>query len=158
VDKVTVRDAVIAESHAIHAVLSEAFVPHRDYYTEEAYNITVCKRQEIQRRIDDKLTDVIVATHQGMIVGTAALHYKEQGRLYLSSMAVKPMSQGKGIGYYLLKEVEQRAKKKKCTVILLECCEFLKMAIGLYKRMGYERTGKKRPYYGVEVFEMEKSL
>ena len=102
--------------------------------------------------------DVLVAVYDGHIVGTAAMHYREAGKVYLSSMAVDPMTQGKGIGYYLLNTVEQRARDKGCSIISLECCEFLKMAIGLYRRMGYERTGNKRPYYGVEVFEMQKRL
>jgi ribosomal-protein-alanine N-acetyltransferase len=158
VDKVEVRDAVVADVEAIQETLSHAFQRYKKYYTEEAYNITVCTLQEIERRIEDSETDVLVATCQGQIAGTATLHFKEQGRLYLSSMAVKPTAQGKGIGFYLLREAERRAKVKNCDVVSLECCEFLKMAIGLYKRMGYKRTGQKRPYYGVEVFEMQKLL
>lgn len=157
-ESIEVRDAAVGESQIIHAILSEAFLPYRNYYTEKAYNITVCTSQEIERRIGDRAIDVLVATRRGMIVGTAALLYREHGELYLSSMAVNPRTQGKGVGYCLLKEVEQRAKNKECSIISLECCEFLKMAIGLYKRMGYERTGAKRPYYGVEVFEMQKRL
>lgn len=157
-DNIEIRDAVKSEVADIHEILSQAFHPYRDQYTQQSYDITVCSPKEIRRRIEDKAMDVLVALRKGQIAGTAALHYRERGRLYLSSMAVNPKTQGKGIGYYLLKEVEQRAQKNGCSVISLECCEFLKMAIGLYTRMGYERTGNKRPYYGVEVFEMQKRL
>ena len=157
-DDIIIRSAVLHEADMIHKILVDAFSPYKEYYTRQAYNITVCSPEEIGRRIADKTTDVLVALRDGQIAGTAALHYEELGRLYLSSMAVDPATQGKGVGYYLLKAVEERARDKGCFTISLECCEFLKMAIGLYKRMGYERTGRKRPYHGVEVFEMQKQL
>lgn len=155
---VTVREATTPDVNNIHDVLSEAFQPYRKYYTEEAYNVTVCSPQEIMRRIGDNQFDVLVAEYKKQVVGTATTNVKDEGEVYLSSMGVRPTVQGKGAGYYLLKAVEYRAGKKGCKFISLECCEFLKMAIGLYKRMGYKRTGRKRPYYGVEVFEMQKRL
>jgi ribosomal protein S18 acetylase RimI-like enzyme len=155
---IEIRNAVDTENDAIHEILSEAFKPYRECYTEQAYGITICSPEEIGQRIDDSMTDVLVAVYEDQIVGTATLHLREKGKLYLSSMAVIPATQGKGVGYYLLQAVERRAKEKNCTVISLECCEFLRMAIGLYKRMGYKRTGRKRPYYGVEVFEMQKLM
>lgn len=155
---IEIRDAVAFEVENIHEILAHAFQPYRDQYTQQSYEITVCSPEEIRRRIDDKAIDVLVAVCEGEIVGTASLHYREAGGLYLSSMAVSPKVQGRGIGYYLLKAVEERAQEKGCSVISLECCEFLKMAVAMYKRMGYERTGYRRPYYGVEVFEMKKQL
>ena len=158
VDEIAVRDAVEYDVGLIHEILSEAFQPYRDYYTEEAYDVTVCSTREIKRRIDDNRFDVLVAVRKDQIVGTATLQLMEKGISYLSSMAAKPAVQGKGIGYCLLSTIEDRAREKRCSVVSLECCEFLKMAIGLYKRMGYKRTGRKRPYYGVEVFEMQRRL
>jgi N-acetylglutamate synthase-like GNAT family acetyltransferase len=155
---IIIRSAVTSDVNMIHEVLVDAFSPYKEHYTQQAYDMTVCARDEVSRRIEDKTIDVLVAVREGQVVGTAALHYKEVGKLYLSSMVVNPVVQGKGIGYYLLKAVEERARDKGCSVISLECCEFLKMAIALYRRMGYERTGHKRPYYGVEVFEMQKRL
>ena len=155
---IEIRDAVASEADNIHEILSQAFLPYRDQYTQQAYDITVCLPGEIRRRMGDDTIEVLVALLKGQIAGTASLHYRDAHKLYLSSMAVSPKMQGKGIGYYLLLAVEQRAQQKGCSVISLECCEFLKMAIGLYKRMGYERTGRTRPYYGVETFEMQKHL
>jgi len=157
-DEITVRDASENDVGLIHDVLSEAFRPYRDYYTEESYSVTVCSPQEIMRRIEDSQVDVLVAEYKKQIVGTATINMGEKERVYLSSMAVRPKVQGKGVGYYLLHAVEFLARKKGRKIVALECCEFLKMAIGLYRRMGYMRTGYKRPYYGVEVFEMQKRL
>jgi N-acetylglutamate synthase-like GNAT family acetyltransferase len=157
-DAITIRDALESDAGLIHAILSEAFRPYREHYTEEAYNVTVCSVQEIIRRIDDDRFDVLVAEYNNQVVGTAAMYMSKKGKVYLSSMAVRPTVQGKGAGYYLLKTVEHRARERDCEVVVLECCEFLRMAIGLYKRMGYKRTGRKRPYHGVEVFEMQRQL
>jgi len=157
-DAITIRDALESDAGLIHAILSEAFRPYREHYTEEAYNVTVCSVQEIIRRIDDDRFDVLVAECKNQVVGTATINMTEKGKVYLSSMGVRPTVQGRGAGYYLLKAVEYRTGKRGCEFVSLECCEFLKMAIGLYKRMGYKRTGRKRPYYGVEVFEMQKRL
>jgi N-acetylglutamate synthase-like GNAT family acetyltransferase len=158
VSEIAVRDAFENDLAMIHEVLLEAFHPYRIHYTKEAYDITVCSPQEMKRRLDDDRFKILVAEYGGQIVGTATMKIKEKGILYLSSMAVKPAVQGKGVGYHLLKAIEQRARKKRCSRIILECCEFLRLAIGLYIRVGYERTGNKRPYYGIEVFEMQKRL
>ena len=104
------------------------------------------------------LVDVLVAQLEDEIIGTVTLTQRIPESAYLSSMAVKPSAQGRAVGYLLLIEAERRARNRKCAFISLECCEFLKMAIALYKRMGYKRTGHSRPYHGVEVFEMKKRL
>jgi ribosomal protein S18 acetylase RimI-like enzyme len=153
-----IRDASPEDAAAIHEVLSQAFMPYKKYYTGEAYNITVCSLDEIRNRINSTAFDMLVAVAEERIVGTAALLQKEPGILYLGSMAVTPDMQGRSIGYVLLEEVEHRAREKGCMTISLECYEPLKMAIGLYQRMGYTRTGRSRPYYGIEVFEMQKKL
>ncbi|MBE0432812.1 GNAT family N-acetyltransferase [candidate division WOR-3 bacterium] len=155
---IEIRDAVTRDIRDIHETLSEAFQPYRKCYTEEAYDITVCSYQEIANRINNEQVDVLVAESNGSIVGTGAARVKDEGKLYLSSMAVRPAVQGKGVGYYLLTEIERRAKIRQCDVISLECCEFLKMAICLYRRFGYNRTGLVRPYHGIQVFEMKKRL
>jgi N-acetylglutamate synthase-like GNAT family acetyltransferase len=136
-----IRDASPEDAAAIHEVLSQAFMPY-----------------EIRNRINSTAFDMLVAVAEERIVGTAALLQKEPGILYLGSMAVTPDMQGRSIGYVLLEEVEHRAREKGCMTISLECYEPLKMAIGLYQRMGYTRTGRSRPYYGIEVFEMQKKL
>jgi ribosomal protein S18 acetylase RimI-like enzyme len=142
-----IRDAFPEDAAAIHEVLSNAFLPYRKYYTDDAYNITVCSLDEIKRRVQDAAFDVLVAIAEDRIVGTAALSIKEPGVLYLGSMAVMPDVQGSGIGFVLLEEVEHRAREKGCTIISLECYEPLKTAIALYKRVGYTRTGRSRPHY-----------
>ena len=156
--KVEIRDARASDANIIHGILADAFLPYKDKYTEEAYENTVCPPHEIAERIDDALFDVLVAQLEDEIIGTVTLNQRSRESAYLSSMAVKPTAQGKAVGCLLLIEAERRARNRKCIFVSLECCEFLKMAIGLYRRMGYKRTGTSRPYYGVEVFEMKKRL
>ena len=156
--KVEIRDARAADVDIIHGILADAFLPYKTKYTEEAYHITVCPPKEIAERIEDMFVDVLVAQLEDEIIGTVTLTQRSQKSAYLSSMAVKPTAQGKAVGYLLLIEAERRARDRKCAFVSLECCEFLKMAVGLYRRMGYERTGRERPYHGVQVFEMKKRL
>lgn len=155
---IVVRNATTADAEAICALLADAFAPYRGHYTVAAYTLTLCSREIITGRIMDPSFDVILATRDDRIVGTATLDIPKPGVLYLRSMAVSRSMQGKGIGFILLQECERRARLKNCGIISLECFAPLKMAIALYRRTDYQMTGKKREYGGIEVFEMNKTI
>lgn len=155
---IMIREAEIADVDSICVLLADAFAPYRGYYSAEAYDLTVCSRATMMNRILDSEFDVIVALHDNRVGGTATLNAAKPGIMYLRSMAVSRSMQGRGIGYALLQQCEDRARSRKCGIISLECFEPLKMAISLYRRMGYKRTGAARDYAGIEVFEMQKMI
>ena len=152
----TIRTAQPGDARETHQILSEAFEPYRPCYSAEAYEVTVPSPREIEERISDPGTDVLVAVHDDEIVGTVTIHVEAEGELRVGSMAVKPTFQGQGIGCELPGEIERLAREKSCPMISLESFEPLTKAITLYERFGFERTGKERPYHGITIFEMRK--
>lgn len=154
--EVKIRGAVREEIQEIHRVLSESFKPYQKDYTEGAYSATVVSPDEIEKRINDPEIEVLVAVYDDKIIGTATINLQGQEELYIASMGVRPATQGKGAGQRILEEIQRRARQKKCKTISLECHEPLKSAIKLYERFGFRRTGRKRAYHGIEIFEMKK--
>jgi ribosomal-protein-alanine N-acetyltransferase len=151
-----IRLARATEAKEIHQILSEAFEPYRPSYTAEAYSVTVPSPREIEQRIRDPRTDVLVAALHDEVIGTVTVHEKAENELHAGSMAVNPNFQGQGIGQRLLEEVERLARERSRPTISLESFEPLTKAIALYERYGFERTGKERPYHGITIFEMRK--
>ncbi|MDD3492336.1 MAG: GNAT family N-acetyltransferase [Candidatus Thermoplasmatota archaeon] len=153
-----IREAKPGDGEDVHRILSHAFDPYRSYYTEEAYSATVLSPREIENRIRAGHMVVLVATCHGVAVGTVSLKPEGEGRIYLQSMAVEPHYQGQAIGKQILSRVETFAKQRKCKHLSLECYHPLIKALGLYEKSGFRVTGKKRNYYGIEIFEMTKEL
>lgn len=153
-----IREAKNIDIQSIYEVLSDAFQSYRQDYTEEAYNATVISPDEIEKRMNEKRTEMLVIVYHNKIVGTATITMTRNSKLYIRSMAVRPHIQRSGIGSLLLEEIDMRARQKKCTIISLECYEPLTKAIKLYERHGFSRTGKTRSYHGITIFEMEREL
>ncbi len=110
--------------------------------------------REIENRINAQETDVLVAIYDNKIVGTASITMENKGNLHIRSMAVKPDYQGKGIGWRVLQEINQLAKKRQCNTITLECFKPLTKAISLYEKFGFRKTGRISYLYGIRIFEM----
>jgi ribosomal protein S18 acetylase RimI-like enzyme len=152
-----IKKAQSDDIQEIYKVLSQAFNPYRQYYTEGAYRATVISPHEIEKRITEKETDVLVAICNSKIVGTASIEVQE-GNVHVCSMAVKPHHQGKSVGWRVLQEINELAKKRHCKTITLECFEPLTKAVSLYEKFGLKRTGRRRNLYGIIVFEMMKRV
>jgi ribosomal protein S18 acetylase RimI-like enzyme len=157
-NKINIRKAKIYDSDEILRVLSHAFEPYKGYYTEEAHKATILNHQEIENRIRDKKVEILVALYENIIVGTITLRFEKNGNIYLQSMAIIPNYQGKGVGKQMLERVEITAKQRKGTTMSLECYYLLKKAVDFYKKSGFYITGRKRNYYGIQIFEMVKEL
>ncbi|MFX0185049.1 MAG: GNAT family N-acetyltransferase [Candidatus Hodarchaeota archaeon] len=155
---IRIRRATIKDVHEIYEILSESFKPYHQYYTPEAYQKTVNSPIVIKKRIMSQKKEVLVVTYRKEIVGTASLTKQRKGRFHIRSMAVKPNYQNKGIGKCILEKIDKIAKEGHTKIISLECFEPLTNAIGLYERLGYRRTDKKRNYHGISIFEMIKEL
>jgi ribosomal protein S18 acetylase RimI-like enzyme len=155
---IEIRKAKHSDIYVIHKVLAEAFQPYRHDYTEEAFNATVVPPDEIEKRLQEPRTVVLVVEYRHIIIGTATILMHKRGELYIQSMAVRPTTQKRGIGHRLLEEIDRHARHKKCTTVSLECYEPLTKAIALYEKHGYKRTGKTRSYHGITIFEMKKEI
>ncbi len=156
--RIVFRTATRDDAGDIHALLAEAFEPYRGDYTVEAYEATVVPVDEIERRIDDPDTEVLIAVWAGKVFGSVTVTPLDRESIYIKSMAVASGFQGRGIAYELLKRIEQTAISGGHTKLVLDCYEPLTKAIALYERFGFRRTGKNNPYHGIVVFEMTKKI
>ncbi len=148
----------IKDASVIHSILYDAFKYIEPLYTKEAFEATVVSISDLERRIKNHEYDVLIAHFNNEAAGTASLKLDGAHNLYLMSMAVAPKFHGKGLGNAILKEVQKIALHRDCLTISLETSEPLKNAIRLYEKFGFKRTGMKRDYHGVTIFEMVKQI
>jgi ribosomal protein S18 acetylase RimI-like enzyme len=153
-----IRLANSSDTENIYHILSEAFKSYKKHYTKEAYKATVISIDEIEKRIKNHEINILVTLFNDRIVGTASIFEKNHNNLYISTMAVNPHYQKKGIGYQLLEYISNFARKKNFHQLSLESFKPLKSAIRLYEKYGFKKTGKKRYYYDIEIFEMIKYI
>jgi len=155
--RITIRKAKKNEVFDIHKLLFLSFFPYNKYYTKKAYDETVLSPQKIRKHMSDKTRDVLVVIIDLKIIGTVTLTNKKNS-LYISSMAVSPEYQKSGMGWNMLEEVIRLAKTKGLNKLSLETFNKLIPAINLYNKFGFKRNGKKRDFFGIEIFEMVKKL
>ena len=141
----------------VSLILSAAFKPYKKYYTNEAYTATILSPRVIKQRIENKESEFFVVIYKNEIVGTISL-LLSRNLIYLSSMAVKPKYQKQGVGYFILEEVIKIALSKNTKKLLLESFKPLSCAISLYNHFRFKKTGNKRNYNGIEIFEMCKYI
>ncbi|MFX0132775.1 MAG: GNAT family N-acetyltransferase [Candidatus Hodarchaeota archaeon] len=152
-----IRKGNYCDINDIHSVLLEAFKPYKKFYTSKALIATILTPDEIKNRLGKKDTTVSVVLYNNNIVGTVTIFWSKNN-LFILSMAVKPNFQGKGIGKYIIEEIIKIAKKTNIKYIFLESFLPLTKAVNLYNQFGFNRTGKKRNYFGIEIFEMKKKI
>ena len=65
----------------------------------------------------------------------------------LQNIGVAPAWQGRGIGYLLVNDLQQRAKQQGVGQIFLEVRASNQTAISLYRRTGFKIYGRRKGYY-----------
>ena len=81
-----------------------------------------------------------VVERQGQVVGTAAYYPIERGNqaVEIRKMYLLPALRGKGLGKYLLQQLEETIAAKGFKEIWIETASVLKEAVQLYQRSGYQ--------------------
>ncbi|WHY67835.1 GNAT family N-acetyltransferase [Neobacillus sp. SuZ13] len=130
-------------------------------YEEHAHNIPQEHWQALKQSISSDAdlqenVERIVAEIDGSIVGSVALFpaktdaYKglvdELDYPEIRMLAVTPHARGKGVAGALISECMRRAKVQGFPAIGLHTADFMKSAMRLYERMGFERL----PQYDFE--------
>ena len=90
-------------------------------------------------------------------IGIVAIRETAAG-FELMKMRVIPTYQGKGIGKKLCQKAIEFAKSKRAKSIVLSTTSDLKIAIGLYEKMGFKITDRKSSTYDVCDCMMEMHL
>lgn len=88
-----------------------------------------------------------VVEQQGKLVGTAAYYPVQRGEkaVEIRKMYLSPAARGKGLGKFLLQQLEQAIANRGFRTIWLETDSVFKEAIKLYESRGYQ------PITGVET-------
>jgi GNAT superfamily N-acetyltransferase len=116
---------------------------------------------------DLRHSHVFVARDRGRIIGTLRLatrkpwaidlaHFTPVARpLFLTSMAVAPKSQRRGVGRFCMSEVVQLARRSKADAIILDAFDHPAAGAGdFYRKCGYRETGRVS-YRGVPLIYFE---
>lgn len=104
------------------------------------------RTEERMQQSRERLTNIlenerrILAKIQGRVVGVSRVT-KEEDRNELRSLYVHPEFQGKGVGTALWKAAHAFLDAQKDT--FLEVAEYNERAIGFYRGLGFEDTGKR---------------
>jgi len=125
---------------------------------DQLYEIeTACFRREAftKKQIAQLLMDYnsisLLARYSGKAVGfiIGRISVEEEGLAgHILTLDVLPAQRGRGIGRRLLHEVESIFAQKNISESYLEAREDNVAALRLYERMGYEKIGKLKNYYG----------
>lgn len=113
--------------------------------------------KELLQRPD---TTILLCKEENELLGCVELR-KDNQKLYLGMLSVKPNSQRKGIGKKLLMEAEVYAMGIGCIKIYMTVISIRKELIDWYVRHGYELTGEKKPFilpdirWGIPKQELE---
>lgn len=92
---------------------------------------------EPQRYILDPGGAILMAQHQGALVGTCALIYEGHGVYELAKMAVSPAAQGLGIGWALGQAAVAKARQLGARRLELLSNSRLLPALALYRKLGF---------------------
>jgi ribosomal protein S18 acetylase RimI-like enzyme len=90
-------------------------------------------------------TVIMIYQENAEILGCVELR-KEQHKLYLGMLSVKPDTQGKGIGKKLLTAAEVHAQEQQCSSIFMTVISIRSELIDWYVRHGYSLTGERKPF------------
>ena len=134
---VLVRRMAAADVEAVLALASE--LPMAPQWGREAYQAAL-DTEATPRRV------VLIAENEGRIAGFAlALLIPPQAEL--ESMAVAAEFQRMGVARRLFEELASELAAAKTNEVLLEVRASNVSALGFYRTLGFEETGRRRGYY-----------
>ena len=82
----------------------------------------------------------------GELVVGYLIGYVNGPELHIANVAVRPEARGRGIGKRLMMDV-LTTQVLKCSYAVLDVRESNEVAIGLYRRLGFEEIGRRPGYY-----------
>jgi putative acetyltransferase len=102
---------------------------------------------------------IFVAVNRGgTVVGTVGVGLTGPTEGHVRGMAVLPEEQGAGVAAQLLGHAESELKTLGCTRVTLDTTQPLARAIRFYERNGYRPTGVVSDFFGMPLFEYEKTI
>jgi N-acetylglutamate synthase-like GNAT family acetyltransferase len=97
-----------------------------------------------------------IAVENGEVLGVARMHESSPNQGQVRCVAIATAAQGKGIGKAIMAYLEDQAKTKGWTEIVLEARE---NAVPFYKRIGYTINAESYLLFGeIQHYRMSKTL
>ncbi len=144
-----ITKAVVEDAPELNTLVNSAYRgdSSRQGWTTEADLLdgTRIDANGIAELIQTQGTTLLKYVEAGEILGCVELK-KNEGKLYLGMLTVRPNLQGKGIGKELLKAAEAEGKKQSCASIFMTVISVRKELIDWYVRHGYQLTGEHKPF------------
>jgi ribosomal-protein-alanine acetyltransferase len=118
-------------------------------------------RRNFRDLLAKSTVDILIAEIDNKIIGCTIIFYRNnsfKARIY--SLAVHPLHRRFGIAYRLLKQAEELALKRHCTLIVLEVRTDNHPAISFYQKNGYEAFSRYANFYedGADALRMKKGI
>ncbi len=155
-NNIVIREAILEDAPVITQILSAAFKEFKTNYTPGAFAATVVSTEKARERINKGV--VWIASLKNNPIGTVSGQILNH-TFYIKGMGVLPEARGMKIGYQLLRTIEAYARKNNCRELLLNTTPYLKQAIRLYERFGFEIINEP-PYdlFQTPLYNMKKQL
>ena len=149
-DPVVIRRATVGDAEAVAAITAAAYSKYIARIGRQPRPMSDDYRQVIQ------VHPVWVADIDERLVGLLVLMAEPEAML-IYSVAVDPGHQKRGLGRRLLALAEEQARAAGYRRIRLYTNEHMIENIALYRRLGYEETGRE-PVGGTELVHMAKLI
>ncbi len=152
-----IRLATEEDSDAVASLLLEAFSSFEADYTSGAFEYTTPSADVIRSRFAEG--PIWLAANEGGAMGTVS-GLPEAERFYIRSMAVKPETQGLGVGQMLLETLEKYAREQGFKRMYLFTTFVLPAAKRLYEKNGFYVVRETLPeeWFDMGGLEMEKRI
>jgi GNAT superfamily N-acetyltransferase len=144
------RRAVDPDAEAIRDLVAAAYVG----YTELIGRTPLPMLTDFAASV--RADDVWVLDAGGSVVGVIVLMARED-HLWVDNVAIRPTSQGRGLGRRLLGHAEDEARRLGLPQIRLLTNELYVDNIAMYTRYGYRETHRE-PYRGTDLVYFVKEL
>ncbi len=95
--------------------------------------------------------DVFVALEQTQVVGVVTTSCRGD-EFFIDQLGVDPEHQGRGIGSWLLNQIEQIARQNKMKKLTLQTAEIMPDILRLYDRHGFKKTHEALPDHGEDNY------
>ena len=155
-ETIVIREAQIKDAAELITVVKKyieesEFIP----YAEGEFNPTLEEEEKwIQSFLDNENSLILVATHQGNIIGNINFGGLQQKIMYHTArlgMGMLSEWKGVGVGSALLDNALQWAKSHSpLEIIYLEVYANNKAGLALYKKYGFEESGKRKGIFKVD--------
>ncbi len=140
------RDARVGELGQIAQMMLDAYQEYQAYFPPDTWERYAANIMDVRSRLD--VSELIVAERNGRVVGSVTLYPNlenaEQdwppGWAGVRLLAVHPDARGQGIGRVLMDECLRRSRGRRSVAVGLHTSDIMKVARGLYERMGFVRV------------------